>query len=169
VRSLNFARIETAGIDFSVNYRFKLWEKNNFTIGVNGNLTEKVNRFFDPRDPTLANPALRELSVPEWSGVGNITYNRGKVTVGYNVQFIQSTAAASAIEIERAATEFGPAGFAPDYWIHSASFNVDVIGDRFSVYGGVNNLTNALPYISSSAYPVSGIGRYYFMGIRAKI
>ncbi|WP_017668047.1 TonB-dependent receptor [Sandarakinorhabdus sp. AAP62] len=166
---LNFGRIETAGIDFSVNYRFTLWDKNNITLGVNGNWTEKVNRFFDPQDPNLVNPALRELSVPEWSGVGSVTYNRGAFTFGYNVQYVQSTAAAAAVQIERINTEFGPAGFAPDYWIHNLSFNVDVIGDRFSVYGGINNLTNAEPYIASSAYPVSGMGRFYFLGIRAKL
>jgi outer membrane receptor protein involved in Fe transport len=166
---LNFGRIETAGVDFSANYRFALWDKNNITLGVNGNWTKKVDRFFDPVDQNLVNPALRELSVPEWSGVGSVTYNRGMVTVGYNVQYVQSTAAASAIQIERIMTEFGPAGFAPDYWIHNLSFNVDILKDRFSLYGGVNNLTNAEPYISSSAYPVSGMGRFYFMGIRAKL
>jgi outer membrane receptor protein involved in Fe transport len=167
-RFLNFARIETAGVDFAVNYRFTLWDKNNIALGLNGNWIQKVNRFFDPSDLTRVDPALRELSVPEWSGIGSVTYNRGAVTLGYNVQYIQSTAAASAIEIERIATEFGPAGFAPDYWIHNINFNVDIMKDRVSIYGGVNNLTNAAPYLSSSAYPVSGMGRFYFLGIRAK-
>ena len=168
-RYLNFARIETAGADFTVNYRFTLWDKNNIALGLNGNWTQRVNRFFDPSDFTKVNPALRELSVPEWSGVGSVAYNRGAFSFGYNVQYVQSTAVASAIEIERINTEFGPAGFAPDYWIHNLNFNVDVLKDRFSVYGGVNNLTNAVPYLSSSAYPVSGMGRFYFVGIRAKL
>jgi outer membrane receptor protein involved in Fe transport len=166
---LNFGRIETAGVDFSVDYRFKIGESNNIGLNVAGNWTEKVNRFFDPGDPTLVNPALRELSVPEWSGVGSLTYNRGAFTLGYNLQFIQSTAAAGTIQIERIDTEFGPAGFAPDYWIHGLSFNLDIEEGRFSFYGGVNNLTNAEPYLSSSAYPVSGLGRFYFLGLRAKL
>jgi iron complex outermembrane recepter protein len=166
---LNFAKIETAGVDFSANYRFTLWDKNNITLGLNGNWTKQVNRFFDPTDPNNFNPALRELSVPEWSGVGSINYNRGAVSFGYNVQYMQSTAAAGAIQVETLGTQFGPAGFAPDYWIHSVNFNVDILKDRFSIYGGINNLTNAEPFISSSAYPVSGMGRFYFMGIRAKL
>ena len=166
---LNFGRIETAGVDFTSNYRFTVWDKNNITLGLNGNWTRRVDRFFDPIDQNLVNPALRELSVPEWSGVGSLTYNRGAFTFGYNVQYVQSTAAAGAIQIERIDAEFGPAGFAPDYWIHNVNFNVDIAGDRFSVYGGINNLTNAEPYISSSAYPVSGMGRFYFLGIRAKL
>ncbi|WP_439545891.1 TonB-dependent receptor domain-containing protein [Sandarakinorhabdus sp.] len=166
---LNFGRIETSGVDFSINYRFTIAEKNNFNISLNGNWTEKVNRFFDPQDPTLVNPALRELSVPEWSGVASLNWNRGPVTLGYTLQYVQSTAVASAIQIERIMTEFGPAGFAPDYWVHNANFNVDIMKDRFSVYGGINNITNAAPYLSSSAYPVSGMGRFYFLGIRAKL
>ncbi len=165
---LNFGRIETSGVDFSVNYRFTLWDKNNFSLGLNGNWTEKLDRFFDPTDTTLVNPALRELSVPEWSGVASVNYNRGAFSLGYNLQYVQSTAVASAIQIERINEEFGPAGFAPDYWVHNINFNVDILKDRFSVYGGVNNLTNAAPYLASSAYPVSGMGRFYFMGIRAK-
>ncbi|MFZ4380349.1 MAG: TonB-dependent receptor domain-containing protein [Sandarakinorhabdus sp.] len=166
---LNFAKIETAGVDFSVNYRFTLWDKNNISLGLNGNWTKQVNRFFDPTNLNNVNPALRELSVPEWAGVGSINYNRGAFSFGYNAQFVQSTAAAAAIQIETIDTQFGPAGFAPDYWIHSINFNVDIQKDRFSVYGGVNNLTNAAPYLSSSAYPVSGMGRFYFVGIRAKL
>lgn len=40
------------------------------------------------------------------------------------------------------------------------------LGNRLQVYGGVNNLTNAQPYLASSAFPVSGIGRYFFLGAK---
>jgi len=165
---LNFGRIETSGVDFNIDYRFTLGGSNNFNIGVAGNWTEKVDRFFDPTDPSLVNPALRELSVPEWSGNANITFNRGAFTFGYNLQYIGSTAAAGAIQIERIDEEFGAAGFGPEYFLHNISFGFDVDA-RFSFYGGVNNLNNAEPYLSSSAYPVPGLGRFYFLGLRAKI
>jgi hypothetical protein len=76
---LNFAKIETAGVDFSVNYRFTLWDKNNISLGLNGNWTKQVIRFFDPTNLNNINPALRELSVPEWAGVGSVNFNRGAV------------------------------------------------------------------------------------------
>ncbi len=164
---LNFGRIETSGIDASINYGFDI-SQYKINIGLNGNWTEKVDRFFDPNDPTLVNPALRELSVPEFSGTANVNLRRGKLSVGYNVQYIDSTAVAGAIQIERIATEFGDAGFAPTYFIHGLSFNYDIFKDS-AIYGGVNNLTNAVPYLSSSAYPVSGLGRLFFLGIRTKL
>ncbi len=165
---LNFGRIETAGIDASINYAFSIATDYKINIGLNGNWTEKVNRFFDPGNPTLVNPALRELSVPEFSGTANLNIKRGPFSFGYNVQYIDSTAAAAAIQIERIAVEFGDAGFAPTYFIHGLSFNIDVLKDS-AIYGGVNNLTDAQPYISSSAYPVSGLGRLFFLGFRTKI
>lgn len=165
---LNFGRIETSGIDASINYGFDIAREYKVNIGLNGNWTEKVNRFFDPGNPTLVNPGLRELSVPEFQGTANLNIQRGPFSFGYNVQYIDSTAAAAAIQIERIAVEFGDAGFAPTYFIHGLSFNVDVFKDS-TIYGGVNNLTNAQPYLSSSAFPVSGLGRLFFLGIRTKL
>lgn len=108
---LNFGRIETSGIDASINYGFDIAREYKVNIGLNGNWTEKVNRFFDPTDLTNVNPALRELSVPEFQGTANLNIKRGPFSFGYNVQYIDSTAAAGAIQIERIAVEFGDAGF----------------------------------------------------------
>jgi outer membrane receptor protein involved in Fe transport len=163
---INFAKLETSGVDFQANYAFSLG-KNNFNLQVVGNWTEKLNRFFDPVRTDFVNPGLGELGAPEWSGFGSVTYNRGALTLNYGVQYIKSTAVASAIEIERIQTEFGPAGFAPDYWIHNLAFNLDAT-DNFTIYGGINNVTNEIPYLSSSAYPVSGMGRSFFIGVTAR-
>lgn len=163
---INFAKLETRGIDFQVNYGFDLG-KNNFNLNIGGNWTERLNRFFDPVDTTFVNPGLRELGAPEWSGFGSVTWNRGDFTLNYGVQYIDSTAAASVIQIERVETEFGPAGLAPEYWIHNIAFNLDAT-DKISFYGGINNLTDEEPYLASSAYPVSGIGRTMFLGVNAR-
>jgi outer membrane receptor protein involved in Fe transport len=163
---INFAKLETRGIDFQVNYGFDLGE-NNFNLQVGGNWTERLNRFFDPVDTTLVNPGLRELGAPEWAGFGSVTWNRGAFTLNYGVQYIGSTAAASVIQIERIDAEFGPAGFAPEYWLHNVAFNLDAT-DQITLYGGINNLTDEEPYLSSSAYPVSGIGRTLFLGVTAR-
>lgn len=162
---INFGRIETSGIDATIDYRFSLG-KSNFGINIAGNWTEKLNRFFDPVDTTLVNPGLLETGAPEWSGVGTFTYNRAAFTLNYSLQYIGKQAAASAIQIERIATEFGDAGFAPEYWVHNLAATLEV-QKNFSLTAGVNNLTNKKPYLASSAYPVSGIGRTLFISARA--
>lgn len=163
---INFAKLETRGIDFQVNYGFDIG-KNSFNLNVGGNWTERLNRFFDPVDTSLVNPGLRELGAPEWAGFGSASWNRGDFTLTYGVQYIGSTAAASVIQIERVQEEFGPAGIAPEYWLHNLSFNLDAT-DQITFYGGVNNLTDEEPYLSSSAYPVSGIGRTFFLGLTGR-
>ena len=163
---INFAALDTRGIDAQINYAFSLGE-NNFNLSVNGNWTERLNRFFDPRRPDVANPGLRELGAPEFAGFGSVTWNRGDFTLNYGVQYIESTAVASVIQIERIDFEFGPAGFAPDYWIHNLAFSLDAT-DQVTFYGGINNLTDEVPYLSSSAYPVSGMGRSFFLGATAR-
>ena len=114
----------------------------------------------------LVNPGLKETGAPEWSGVGTFTYNRGPISLNYSLQYIGRQAVASAIQIERIATEFGPAGMAPEYWVHNLAATLDV-QKNFSITAGVNNLTVKEPFIASSAYPVSGIGRTIFVGVRA--
>lgn len=163
---INFAALDTRGIDAQINYAFSLG-KNNFNLTVNGNWTERLDRFFDPRRPDFPNPGLRELGAPEFSGFGGVTWNRGDFTLNYGLQYIESTAAASVVQIERIDFEFGPAGFAPDYWIHNIAFSLDAT-DEITFYGGINNLTDEIPYISSSAYPVSGMGRSFFLGVTAR-
>lgn len=162
---INFGRIETSGIDATIDYRFSVGQSN-FGINVAANWTEKLNRFFDPVDTNLVNPGLGETSAPEWSGVGTFTYNRGKFTMNYALQYIGKQAVASQIQIERIATEFGDAGFAPEYWVHNLAATLEV-QKNFSMTAGINNLTNKKPYLASSAYPVSGIGRTLFISARA--
>lgn len=166
VAELNFAKLETSGVDFQVSYRFALGE-NNFNLGVSGNWTEKLNRFFDPLDATLINPARGEFGVPEWSGLGTFSWNRKDFTFNYQVQYVGKQAAASAIEIERIDTEFGPAGFAPEYWVHNVAASLKV-ANKLTFTGGVNNLTDRQPFRSASAYPVSGLGRFFFLGAQLR-
>lgn len=163
---LNYGKIETSGVDFTVDYRFDIGS-HKFGVSVNGNWTEKVDRFFDPVDTTLVNPGLLETGAPEWAGVANVSWQHKGFGLTYNLQYIGRQAVASAVQIERIATEFGPAGFAPEYWVHGLGANFDV-NDRFSLNAGINNLTDKKPYLASSAYPVSGIGRMLFVGARAR-
>jgi iron complex outermembrane recepter protein len=164
---LNFGRIETSGVDFRVDYRFSMGA-NNFGVGVAGNWTEDLNRFFDPVNKNLVNPGLKELGVPEWAGLFSADYNRDAFTLNYRMQYIGEQAVASVIQVERIETEFGAAGWADEYFVHDLSANYE-FSDQIMVYGGVNNLTNEKPYLASSAYPVSGMGRFYFLGVKLRL
>lgn len=163
---LNYGRLETAGVDATVVYNFRLGE-NRISLRATGNWTEKYNLFFDPVNPSVVDPELGENGFPEYSGVGSINWTRGPLTLGYRLQYIGKQALAG-VEIERQAIEFGPAGTAPEKYVHDVNFNFDA-NDRFSFYGGINNLTDEEPHINRSSYPVSPVGRFLFVGIRARV
>jgi iron complex outermembrane receptor protein len=162
---LNFGRFETSGIDASINYNFSLGQ-HRFSLRATGNWTEKVNQFFDPTNPNVVDPELGELGFPEWSGSASVSWTRGPFTLGYRLQYIGEQALAG-VEIERQDVEFGPAGTGPDYFIHDLNFNIDV-NDRFTFYGGINNLTNEAPFSNRVSFPVSPLGRVFFVGARAR-
>jgi outer membrane receptor protein involved in Fe transport len=163
---VNFGRIETSGVDLSARYDFRVGG-HSFSARTTVNWTEKVNRFFDPVDTSLVNPGLGELSAPEWSGVAALGWQRGAFSVDWRSQYVGSQAVAGVIQIEDIGTEFGSAGRAKAMWVHnlSASFRVK---QGLEVFGGVNNLTDEEPYLASSAYPVSGVGRSWFVGVRGR-
>jgi iron complex outermembrane recepter protein len=163
---INFGRIETSGVDFQVNYRFDLLGYR-INTGLTGNWTEKVNRFFDPVDQSLSNPGLLETGAPDWTGVVTLGVNRGPATLNYNGQIIGRQAIASAVQIERIDTEFGRGVLAEPLLVHNLSGNWK-LDSGVELYGGVNNLSDEKPYAPFRAFPVSGMGRFYFAGVRAK-
>lgn len=163
---INFGRIETSGADITVGYNFNL-AGGRMSLRATANWIEKLNRYFDPVNTGLVNPGKGELSVPEWSGVASASWSSGPVTLGWRTQVIGRQAVAGVIQIEDIATEFGPDGTAGEMWVHNLTGSYNVT-KGIQVYGGVNNLGNAKPYRASSAYPVSGVGRYFFAGVQAK-
>jgi outer membrane receptor protein involved in Fe transport len=163
---VNFGRIETSGVDLSLGYDFRI-AANRFNVRMNVNRTEKLNRYFDPVRTDLVNPGLSELGAPKWAGTVSAGWASGDFAVTWRSQYVGEQGAASAVQIEDAATEFGPAAIAKAKWVHNLSATYE-LNDSIQLLGGVNNLTNEEPYIASSAYPVSGIGRSFFLGVRAK-
>lgn len=162
---LNFGRIETAGIDATINYAFALGD-NRFNLRATGNWVDKIDRFFDPTNPEVIDPGLGENGAPEWSGVGSVNWSNGPYSLGYRVQYIGKQALAG-VQIELVDTQFGPAGIADEIFVHDVSFGIDVSED-FTLYGGINNLTDEEPYINRVSYPVTPVGRFFFVGARAR-
>lgn len=163
---LNYGRIETSGVDFVGDYRFDL-AGNAFTIGMVANWSEKLNRFFDPVRTQFVNPGLQELGAPKWSGLASLGFARGPLSLRYQMQYLGEQAVASAVQIERVALEFGAEGMADEYIVHGSSGNFE--WNQYTFCAGVNNLTNEKPFLASSAYPVSGMGRFCFAGVKARL
>ena len=159
---LNFGKIESSGIDFAANYAFEIGASS-FDLGVQGSNVDKLDFFFDPGDPTAVDPELGELRRPELSGNVSLGWGLGPFYARWTSLYQDSQGLAD-VEIETASFIFGPAGFSDDFWAHDLSVSWDM-NDDLRVYGGVNNVTDEIPFLTESAYPVGPRGRYFFVGL----
>ena len=167
--SLNFARLETSGVEFSAQYSFDLGD-HGFTLAGAGTYVEKLNRFFDPSDLTLIDPELGEIQRPEWAGRASFSWDWEGLSVTWGTTYLDSMALRS-VEIEDVGTTandlYSPTNaLTDDTFIHDISFTYDV-NAMFDIYGGVNNIFNDNPFVTEQAYPVSPVGTLFFLGLRA--
>ena len=165
-RELNFAKLETSGWEFAARYNFDLGD-HGFTLAAGGTYVEKLNNFFDPSDLTNVDPELGELQRPEWSGSASLTWDWDALSVTWSTTYLDSQGL-RAVEIEDVGTVFSAEnGIADETFIHDISLNFDV-NDNYTVYGGVNNIFNEMPFITEQAYPVSPVGTFFFLGVTAR-
>ncbi|HSF13512.1 MAG TPA: TonB-dependent receptor [Erythrobacter sp.] len=167
--TLNFVRQETAGIEAALQYRFDLGE-HGFTLNANGTWVDKLNDFFDPQDPTAIDPELGEIQRPEWAARGSATWDWKGLSLTWSTTWLDRQGLRG-VEIEDVGNTGGDTfspenGISSDTFIHDASFNYEA-NDNFTVYGGVNNIFNKKPFITEQAFPVSPVGTFFFLGVRA--
>ena len=159
---LNFGKIESNGVDFGVNYAFEIGASS-FDVGVQGTVVDELNNFFDPADPTIVNPELGELRRPELSGTASLTWGWGSVYAQW-VSLYMDKQGLQDVEIETSAVEYGPTGFSDDFWSHDLSVAWDY-NDNLRIFGGINNISDEIPFLTEAAYPVGPRGRYFFLGV----
>jgi iron complex outermembrane recepter protein len=167
--SVNFARQETAGVEAALQYGFDVGE-HSFTLNANGTWVEKLDNFFDPSDLTFVDPELGEIQRPEWAAQGAFTWDWKGLSLTWSTTWLDRQGLRS-VEIEDVGTTgadtFSPEnGLASDTFIHDASFSYEA-SDKFEIYGGVNNIFNKKPFITEQAFPVSPVGTFFFLGVRA--
>lgn len=166
--SVNFARLETAGIEAAMQYRFDLGPLD-FTFNANGTWVDKLNDFFDPSDPTLVDPELGELQRPEWAGNASLTVEYNGFSLTWGTTYLDAMGL-RAVEIEEVGNTGADTysivnGISSDAFIHDISFNFEAT-DMIEVYGGVNNIFDRQPFVTEQAFPVSPVGTFFFLGAR---
>lgn len=166
----NVAAYETAGLDVSLAYRFSPFQNaGTFNIRLVGNYLEKL-RFvpspgaeFDNQRDSSALPA------PKYSANFDLTWTKGPLTLNYGINWFSKTRRVTR-EQEAANPDYVPSGFIwyKQKWDHEMFIGYD-IDERFNIYAGVNNLFDMKPDVGASGYPISAVGRSFFLGAKAKI
>lgn len=166
----NVASFKTAGLDLSLNYRFEPFNNaGTFNVRFAGNYLHRLNFV-----PSLGADPENQLDsatypAPKYSATFDLTWTKGPLSINYGVNWWSKTRRVTR-EQEAANPDYLPAEFIwyKEKWDHElfASYDVD---DRFNIYAGINNLFDSKPDIGAVAYPISAVGRSFFMGIKAKL
>jgi len=160
-QQLNIGALISSGIDVTARYSFDI-DEYRIDLSLSGTKVRRLDTFFDPSNPDANDPELGELQRPEWAGNLGAVISRGPVSVTWQSQYLGKQGLRS-VEIETVDQIFGPAGITGSLFIHDISFTYDVM-DNLQVYGGVNNLGDKDPFITEAAFPVSPVGRNFFLG-----
>ena len=156
---INFASLEASGVDFSIDYSFDVGE-NTFGAVLVGSHQEKLNRFFNPTDPTDVNPDLEEVQLPEWSGNLTLSWDRGPLSTSFQTSYQSRQFAAGIQDFDL----LGDAGFFDEVYIFDANASYE-FNDSLTFYGGVNNIADEEPFATETAWPVGPRGRFFFLGV----
>lgn len=166
----NVASFETAGLDVSVNYRFTPFDNlGTFNIRLQGNYLNKLQ--FVPTvgaDPENDRDSST-LPAPKFTANFDLTWIKGPLTLNYGINWFSKTRRVTR-EQEAANPDYVPSEFIwyKEKWEHELFISYDV-DERFNVYAGINNLFDTKPDVGGVAYPISAVGRSFFLGAKAKI
>lgn len=171
---LNFAAVETRGIDYEVEYRFELGDVSksldnwgSMMLRFVGTWVDKLDRFEDPVDDSIVNSQLLEAGQPKHAFNIDARWFWNDLTLNWQSRYVGNVLEITPrVQIENA-DDFLNA-FAGSTWRHDLSGTYR-INDRFSVYGGVNNVLDEKPLISEVSFPVGLIGRQFFFGFNVAL
>jgi outer membrane receptor protein involved in Fe transport len=163
---INFAKLTTSGVDFTVAYEVDLFD-GNLRSALSGSKVNELDQFTNPTDLTEVNPELGEIQRPEYAGNLVFNWSNDVFSIGLQNQYIgeQLLGFVEIEEFERG--DYDSSVQMDAVWLHdiNASYKVDEV---FTVYGGINNLTDEQPFLTNFAYPVGPRGRFFFFGVDMK-
>ena len=165
----NVASFKTAGLDVTVNYTFNPGDLGRFNVRAVGNYLDQLE-FVPSVGADPENELYSSLyPAPRYSAVLDLTWEKGPLTVNYGINWFGKTRRVTREE-EQANPDYLPSQYIwyREKWEHEvfASYDID---ERFEIYGGVNNLFDRKPDIGAVGYPVSAVGRSFYVGVKATV
>ena len=162
----NVAKFETAGFDATVNYSVPLGDLGTLDSSLVVGYVDKLN-FFATIGADIDDD-LRETYAPRWTVAWDLNWKIGAVTAGYSLTWWEKTR-----RYTTEAVAANPDIADPKYQFFKARVEHDIrvaadLGDRFTIYGGINNLFNAKPDFALD-YPLSAYGRFVYAGVKVKL
>jgi len=165
----NVASYETAGLDVVLSYRFEPFDNfGTFDLRLSGNYLDKL-QFVPSAGAELENELdMPSYPAPRYSATFDLTWTNGPLALNYGIEYWSKTRRATR-EQEAANPDYFPAEYIwyKERWEHSLYASYE-FAERFKIYAGVNNLFDTKPDIGAVAYPISAVGRAFFVGANVK-
>ena len=164
VKPQNVSNFQTAGLDATINYHITTHSTGSFDLQLVGNYISRLEFISTPGAQPRSD--LAQQYEPRYSGVFNLTWQLSKMTVTYGVNWFSPTKRYTDAQVA------GDTVAAPPYRHAKAAWEQNIqgayeINDRVSVLAGVNNLFDEKPEFGYRSYPVSALGRFFYVGAKA--
>ncbi len=170
----NLQSFSTSGVDFGARYTLNPADLGierdigSFTFTLNGSYLESLEAVVAPNAPVRDDKGVE--GAPEWQANFDLVWTRGPLSVNYGYSWFDATSRVSNVTLNTQPDNL------PAEWLFYDERSVHDLQARFevnetiSVYGGVNNLTDQEPQpigFGDASYPVSSLGRFYYIGVNA--
>lgn len=167
----NVADFRTRGVDFSINYQFTPRANiGSFNLHAVGGYLDRLT-FIGSPGAAPTNERNQSITTnggaaPKWVVNLDATWSKGPLTVNYGLDYFSPTLRFARTTTANEADYVDPQyRFIKARWEHDLQISLDV-ADRFTFYGGANNLFDQKPDFASLFYPVSGVGRFLYFGAK---
>jgi iron complex outermembrane recepter protein len=162
----NVAFRRTKGADFAINYAVPTAKIGRFDLSLAGGYLKNIS-FVPITGSAVINETVNRNN-PRWRGNASVNWQLDGLSVSYGVSYFSKTRRVSVEELQGNPFFSDPKFFfIKELWQHDVRITQDV-GDAFTVYGGVNNIFDQQPDIDELNYPISGIGRFLYVGAKVK-
>ncbi len=163
----NVANFRTSGADFSVTYSAPKNEYGKFIFSLVGGYLDKIS--FVPSIGAEPEDNILEAFNPRWRGSFNLDWTLGKFNFNYGFNYFSKTRRFELTQITA-----NPDLSDPRFFFIKERIEIDTraaieVSDGIELYMGINNLMDAKPDFASLSYPVSGVGRFMYAGVKIKL
>ena len=164
VKPDNVAAFKTAGLDMNFDYRLPTEHIGEFKFQLVGNYLHRLEFVSSPG--AEVDNDLDEQYNPKYSATFDATWTHGALTLAYGINWFSETDRFTSETLAGDPDYSDPRYFkVREKWEHDINAAYDV-NDQVNIYAGITNLFDAKPAFEYSSYPVSGMGRYYYLGAR---
>ncbi len=167
VQPQNVAAFRTAGAELNIAYRFRTARAGAFDIRLVGGYLNKLEQVATPGAITEDN--VDQPFRPTYTLTFSPSWTTGALTVSYNLRWQDGVRRFAKVDTDANPSLVDPRHLRyKELWQHDVQTEV-AVDERFSFYGGVNNLADQKPDIGfETNVPISPVGRYFYAGAKVR-